>query len=643
MLIFKKVVFVFIVLFSLKGLPQQNDSSKVYSLSEITVTANRFINKVSDLSTKLEIVDSYKLINSNGFRLADKINLSPSVFLKSYGITPSLQTISMNGLGAEHTIILIDGVKINSFQNSQIDLSIIPISNIERIEILNSGASSIYGSEAISGVINVITKNSYPNDDDKIYLKGSIAYGSFQTKAYEFNIGKKFSSTYTELFYSKEKSDGNFEYYFDNGLESIKKQRQNSSYEINDVGINSQILFNNKSKLKVFSTYSNIFKNIPGMEVGTPPTKSNQRDRNWNNIISFSSAVNDNYLLSFGFNHQNNLMNYVLEPTIKSFYKNLVYTISPELIINHKLINGSLGYNFTLATLQSNQFDNQPKRNQHSVYGSFGIPIANVIKLYASSRYDFISDINKNVITYQLGLNIKPFENIGLGVKTNLGKNFRSPTFNDLYWKDAGNKNLRPENSINKELGLFYELKSLINFQIELTYTNISAKDKILWLPKDNFFWSPINIASSQSNNYLLSFSLYNDEIQNIHFKYDFGINWISSKKTSSNFIGDPTEGKFFPYLPLETIKSSLSLSYGVLSLNLFLNNYGKRFSDFENKKSLKAVNILDGNFLIKYNVLGFDTSFKFEINNITNTNYQIISGYPMPLRNFKLTLSINY
>lgn len=643
MYFFRKVVLAFIISFSSCVFPQQDDSIKTYSLSEVSITANRFNNLISDLSTKLDLIDSYKLKNSNGTRLAEKINLSPTVFIKSYGITPSLQTISINGLGAEHTIILIDGVKINSFQNSQIDLSLIPTSNIERIEILNSGASSIYGSEAISGVVNILTKNSFPDDDNKIDLKASFAYGSFNTKSVGFNVGKKVYSTYTDIFYSREKSDGNFEYYFDNGIELIKKQRLNSSYEIEDFGLNSQIFFNKKSKLKLISTYSSLYKNIPGIEVGTPPSKSNQRDRNWNNIISFSSVLNDNYYLTLSFNHQNNLMNYVLEPLVKSFYKNIVYSFYPELNIKNRFLTGTIGYNFTLATLNSNEFDIRPERNQHSFYGSIGIPLVNVFKFYASSRYDFISDINKNVFSYQLGTNIKPFEEHELRIKTNLGKNFRSPTFNDLYWKNVGNKNLRPENSINREIGILYELNSLFNFLFELTYTEISAEDKILWIPQNNMFWSPINIASSQSKNILFNLSVSNDYSGKIHFRYDFGINRVNSIKTSNNFIGDPTEGKHFPYLPLETIKSSFSIKYEIITFNLFLNNYGKRFSDFENKKSLNPISILDGNIIVNLKLSDFDTSLKLEVNNLSNTNYQVISGYPMPLRNFKLTLFINY
>src|SRR5690606_20371165 len=85
------------------------------------------------------------------------------IFIKSYGNGSSLQTISMNGMETEQTLLLLNGSKLNSFQNAHIDLSVISKDNIERIEIVNNGYSSIYGSDAIGGVINIITTRNKSN------------------------------------------------------------------------------------------------------------------------------------------------------------------------------------------------------------------------------------------------------------------------------------------------------------------------------------------------------------------------------------------------------------------------------------------------------------------------------------------------
>jgi outer membrane cobalamin receptor len=155
--------------------------------------------------------------------------------------------------------------------------------------------------------------------------------------------------------------------------------------------------------------------------------------------------------------------------------------------------------------------------------------------------------------------------------------------------------------------------------------------------------WAPINIASSESNNYLLNLTFDQQLSEQLNLRLNSGVNFINSKKTNESFVGDPTKDKYLPYLPLQSIKVGLMIEYKCLGLNLFYTHTGKRFSDFENNKQMNPFNILDGNILFKLSLWEIRAILKFEANNITNTDYQTISGYPMPLRNYFLTISINY
>jgi len=622
---------------------QTEDSVKSFSLSEITITANKFENRIEELSTRIEVIDEKKIFNLNGNRLNDKLLLSPSVFIKSYGLSSSIQTISINGLGAEHTLILIDGIKMNSFQNSMIDLAAIPLDNIERIEIINNGLSSIYGSDALGGVVNLISRNpKLPNKDNNLSFKGSLTYGSFNTFVNNLSLTGKIYNFSTEINFSRQISDGSFEYCFDNGINIIKKQRERAAYKLTDFSISSHLLVDSSSRLKLLSTYSKYFREIPGLETGTPPSESSQNDKNFNNILFYEKIFTNNSILKLSFNYQNNLMKYELKPFVNSHYKNLVYAFTSDYeFIFHKTKN-LLGYNFINASLKSNELETFANRNQHSFYFSSSIPLFDKITFYTSGRAEYLSDLKKNVFTYQTGMNLKPFNDYELRIKANLGKNFRAPTFNDLYWKESGNRELKPEISLNKELGLMYVLEFYYKIIFELSYINISAKDKIVWLPQRNFFWKPVNITSSESDSYLATLSLLSNHKSNLNFRYDLSFNYVESKKTNSNYLNDPTEGKLFPFIPIKSIKQTISIDFGIVGFNLFHIHYGKRFSDFENKKNLKPINFLDGNIILSLNLFDIYNSLKFEINNITNTDYQIISGYPMPLRNYKLTLFIN-
>ena len=620
----------------------KDDSVKSYLLNQVIVTANKFDNKAEELSTRIDIIDCKEISKINGTRLNDKLRFSPSVFIKSYGLPSSLQTIAINGLGSEHTLILIDGIKINSFQNSTIDLSTISLESIERIEIINNGLSSIYGSDAIGGVVNLISRTPYYKSTNNILsAKGSLSLGSFNTNRNSLSLNTNIEGLSTELNFLREQSDGNYEYYFDSGKGTIKKQRQRSAYRLLELSHNSQFVINSKNRIKILNIYSKNFRQIPGLETGTPPYESSQDEKNLNNLISFEHSFTKNSIFKLSFNYQNNLMKYELKPLINSYYKNLVYSINTDYVFDFYKTKNLLGYSFTNASIQSNELEAFAKRNQQSIYFSSRIPFSEKFILYTSSRGDYFSDLNKYVFTHQAGINIKPFDDYEFRIKSNIGKNFRTPTFNDLYWKGSGNRELKPETSINKEISLMYELYLYFNFLIEFSYTNISAKNKIVWTPQRNFIWKPENISNSVSNSYLATLSLTNS-IKNINLKYDFSFNYVESRKTSSNYQNDPTKDKFFPYIPIESIKQSLFIEFRSISINLFHTYYGKRFSDFENKKLLRPINLLDGNITISSTLFGINNLLKFEINNITNTDYQIISGYPMPLRNFNLTLTIN-
>lgn len=633
-----------VIINSYLSFAQEEDSLKTYSLSEVVVVSNKFENNIRNIPTRVDVISEQKIQKLNGNRLPDILKNSNSVFVKSYGITPALQTVSINGLGAEHTLILLDGVKLNSFQNSLIDLSLITIENISRIEILSNGASSIYGSEALGGVINIITgKKPSDNYDNDFQFKAAFSKGSFNTSQYTLSLYQNTKSFYTQVFFNKEKSDGNYNYYYYDGRSLLEKQRQNAAYSIYDIGFNSQFIFDQSNRLKFISTYSNHDKQLPGIETGTPPSKTTQKDKNWNNIIVYENIFSTNYSLITNLNFQNNLMNYNIEPLTRSFYKNIVYSISPEIKWKDEENHLVLGYNFSYGKLFSNEVEEDAFRNIHSVYISGGYLAFKGLRVYPSLRFDNYSDLKKDVLTFKAGINYQPFNNIDLSLKANAGNNFRAPTFNDLFWKESGNKNLKPESSFNTEIGFLYQVNLLLKTQFEFAYTYISAKDKIVWTPQRNFNWSPINIGKSESHNFLLNLSLAKEFDDEFQVAADAGITFTNSKKTSESFLNDPTVGKYFPYLPIQSIKGALMIDYRFVGFNLFYAHTGKRFSDFENKKLLNPFNILDGNISISSRLWKVNTSLKFEINNITNTNYEIISGYPMPLRNFKLTITINY
>ncbi|MEO8210964.1 MAG: TonB-dependent receptor, partial [bacterium] len=296
----------------------QDDESVKYKTEEINVFSNKIVTNKFDSPTKVQFITSKEISNKNGETLSDILQLGGNIFIKSYGGNYSLNTISMNGLGAEQTLILLNGFKINSYQNNQIDLNTIEKENIEKVEILNNGSSSIYGSEAIGGVINITTKNNFANNL-KANLKGEI--GSYTQKKIYAGLSKRLSNYNINLNYSKESSLNNYEYFFNNGSERILKQRANSNYDFSNYSLNFNY-FNKNINVNLYSSYTDQLRKIPGIETGSEPSNSNQLDQNWNSILSFENDLHEargNLSFKSQINFQNNLSNYADKNIINSF------------------------------------------------------------------------------------------------------------------------------------------------------------------------------------------------------------------------------------------------------------------------------------------------------------------------------------
>lgn len=640
----KKIIFIVVLLCSQILAQDSLNFLNDYQLDEIIVSSDKLDTKLSDASSRIEIIDSKRIESVNGNRLADILKSSSSVFIKSYGLSPLLQTISLNGLGTEHTLIILDNVRLNSFQNSLVDLSLISKDNIERIEIINNGVSSIYGSDALGGVVNIILKKRENLIEENILkLNASISLGSFNTKEYSFGLYQQFKKFSSRIFYSKETSNGDYDYYFKNGSIKTLKSRQNSSYSIYDYGLSAQYIIDKNNILKILSTYSDQDKHIPGIETGTTPPPTKQYDKNWNNILTIENILWEDIYLNTNFNFQNNFMNYSIQPILNSSYNNFVYSTSSELKIKKNNYGFTTGYNFYHALLKSKELINGVKRNQHAIFVSSVFNLSNWLKLFPSSRYDFISDINEGTYTYKLGINFKPFRYDNFSIKTNFGKNFRAPSFNDLYWKNSGNENLKPEKSFNAEIGFYYSFYEFLKTQIDFSYTFISAINKIVWTPQPNGLWSPQNIAESISKNLSFNIKLSKTILNDLEFNLDAGLQLVNSKKTSENYKNDPTKNKFVPYIPLQSTNINIGVQQKIFEINIFYSLIGKRYSDFVNTKTMKSFDLIDANISYKLLLFNVNIKLRFEVNNMFNKDYEIISGYPMPLRYFNLTLFIDY
>lgn len=633
-----RTLYILIILVIVSGNAYSQDSVK-YTTEEIKVISNKIETGIYTSPAKIEVLKRDFILSKNGERLSDILQSAGGIFIKSYGNGSSLQTISINGLETEQTLVLLNGSKLNSYQNAQIDLSLISKDNIERIEIVNNGYSSLYGSEAIGGVVNIITTQS----DGRLGLGVTGQTGSYGYRRISLNMNNSFGKLYLNAGVSNEESDDDFSYYFDEGKQKILKSRLNNSYSFRNVYADMKYALTGDQSLSYYTSFMEAKRNTPGTETGTAPSNTKQDDRDWNNIIVYENQMNDRFSIRSESNFQNNLMNYFDEPFINSYYKNIVLANRSELEYNSDIFSITGGYDLTYATINSNELVTDINRYQTGFFAASEIVITDKIKLFPSARLDNVSDIDQTNAAGKLGVIIKPFDDTELYIRGNIGNNYAAPTFNQLYWRTGGNPNLKTQRSFNVDAGFVYRFKFIFDITFDFNYTCIDFNDKIVWQPGPNGIWSPVNVDKTRSD--VLAFDFKADKHITDELSMNLGVNYTYSQSVKKNgkYPGDPSVDKQLIYIPRELSKTNFGISYKDAGINLYYRFIGKRYTDFDNTRFLPAVDLLDGNIYYSYSIWKLKMQAKVEVNNILDTDYQIMPGYPMPLRNFKIGLSINY
>mgnify|MGYP001324528357 CR=1 FL=1 len=638
----KTAPYILIFLFFASGSFAQTDFDSSFTIvPPITVSASRLSILKEDSPTNVQLLGREYIERSNGNQLADVLKTANSVYVKSYGGNSSLKTISVNGLGAEHTLILLNGVRLNSFQNAQFDLSMLPKESIESIEIIPSGSSSSYGSDALSGVVNIKTFSSDKTRGiSSLNTEIGAEVGSYGYANYNLCLSGSYNNSYFKVLYSNEKSKDDFEYYYFNGRDNVLKSRSNNSYSKDNLFLDYTYDKNN-TKLSFVTYYNAIDRFVPGIESGSEPSNANQKDENWNTIVSFEKRGRNTF--NANFNYQNNLTNYSPYINEINYYKNLLYSVSASYLLNITKYKILLGGEYSAATIESDQLAGFRQRNLGAVYLSNETKIAENITIFPSVRFENISDIDKQVLTAKIGLNYKPLNNNLLILKSSAGNSFRAPTFNELYWKTGGNINLVPEKSLSFEASILSVFNFIGNNSLEINYTYINAENKIIWKPGNSIYWTPENVGNSLSN--VLSLSLNSDfnisKITSLRFNMNYSIN--SSVKNNTDYQGDVTYNKQLIYIPVNMFKINIDLSIDNFGIGAGSILMGERYTDFENRNVMQPDFILDGNVYYDLKIGSVNAGLKFEVNNVTNENYQVISGFPMPLRNYKFLITLKY
>mgnify|MGYP001319936341 CR=1 FL=1 len=422
---FMKIVNFFFILCS-EFLIAQRDSTllnnykkKIIKLDENIITATRTNRQLSSIPLAANIISNKEIRETNSIRLSNIINEQTGLItISDYGGGEGIQ---LQGIDSQYVLILIDGVPVIGRSAGTLDLKRISLGNIEQIEVVKGASSSLYGNEALGGVINIITKA--PQDG----FKSSINY-----RAESFN-GHDFNSNFN---YKKNKSGLTFfaNTYKSDGYDLINTDSLNTVEPFRNFTLNSKIKhdFSEKKSVLFSLRYFNQKQNNAAPQNLTGESNIEE----WNGLIKFDIEFNKELESYFEFYttqySSKEYLNYNDGNSFSSsFYKQ--FFIRPEFrttySINNFKLTGGAGINH--EKIERTNFYGVPEFSSPYVYLQFDGYIFESANIIIGARYDNHSQY-RSQFSPKAAVIFNFNEKISL--KGSIGYGFKAPEFRQLYF-----------------------------------------------------------------------------------------------------------------------------------------------------------------------------------------------------------------
>ena len=583
--------------------------------SDVFVTATRTPISKNNVIADVTTISSEDIERAGSSSLPELLQRQPGIEISNLGGPGKVSTIGIRGTSSTHSIVLVDGIRLSAATTGFSAIEHIPLSQIEKIEIVRGPASSLYGQDAIGGVIQIFTKKGV--DGFKPYV--DIGYGSYNTSNFKSGVRAGNNQTTYAINFAAMNSDGFSAFvpnpanaansinldkdgYKNYSLSSSLSHKINQDYEI-DL---QYFLSNGKNQFdNRFANFSPSFHGNYRNEIKLETYAMNikgQINKAWQSSIKLSQST-DKYL------DLQKLNNFTFEDdaNLKDLYKTTQDQLSWQN--NVALPRGSITllYDFLKQRIKTTDVYEKTQRTNHGVMVGYSL-IEDKHNFQSNFRKDFNS-VYEDAVTGNIGYaySIDP----NWTITSSYGTAFVSPSFNFLYsLADSfalGNPNLKPEKSKNIEGSIRYKDDS---GSMSLTMFQNKIDDFIIYT-------APAEAGSRTSTQ-----NLNKAEIQGLTISGDqfFGHFQIKGSATGQSAKNEDTD----KYLPRRaSLIGNINLNYYIGNWNIGVEETfsGKRFDDKENIVNLSGYALT--NIVTDYKI-NDKLKLNLRLNNVFDKDYSL-------------------
>lgn len=600
-----------IVAFALGGvalaLGAQAQQVPIFPGSEIVVTAGRMPQRLSDTLRNVVVITAADIEQAGQLTLAQVLQQFGGLEVTSNGGQGGSTSVFIRGTNSAHTLVLVDGIRLQSATAGITAFENIPLAQVERIEIVPGPASSLYGSDAIGGVIQIFTKGGRATSSADV----TASVGSYGTRSVKGSASASAGDTDFTLSAGFLETDG---------FSATKPTVAFGQFNPDDDGYRNSNFsgklahrFDARNEAGASVLYSKgeaHFDGGPGTDDRTRQEltvysaySQNQLSESWQSLVRIGASQDDNESLdtSFPGRFKTDQAQATWQNTIKLGDSSLVAGVE---YLRQK-IDTTDEYAVTTRTIKS-YF-----AGYRGDYGNHGVQ--------ASVRRDDNSQFGTpNTGSFAYGYRVTP----EMRIRAAYGTAFHAPSFNDLYFPGFGNPYLQPERSRSREVGFDYQAARQ---RFSATYFDNRVSDLIVFVfDPVTFNFGPVNLERARIRGTELSYSLRFLETQ------------LRAKLT----IQDPQSDTGYQLQRRARRHGSLlaSRTLGAWRFGAELVASGARFDSSNEAPASRMAGYALFNVSVARNLTP-EWSVDLRWNNIGDTKYELVQGYNTPGSNVLVSL----
>lgn len=644
---------------------------RVHELEGVTVTESQRRHTLTS-TAPLHLLDRRDMLSMGITDMADALHRLPGITLRDYGGAGGMKTVSVRGFGAKHTGVSYDGVMLSECQSGEIDLSRYSLDNVEGLSLTIGDNDDIFipaRQSSTPAVLNIETLRMR-TDDTRPHLTAQVKQGSFGLISpfvrYEQNLSNRFAfSLVGEYTYA----DNDYPYSIQNGNETVSDRRSNSRMNSWHGELNFLYQTNRVSRLSGKLYYYDNDRQLPGqVHYYTNLSGEALRDRNafgqllyqtrWDDKLSlkwlakynWAESVYRDRMMQGGVNDASYWQREVYSSGV------LLYTPDERWAMDYSMdyafnnLNGSswrtlVGKPYRHTMLQSATAKYQSRRLKVIVRLLLSLYLNGQSEMPATTRQDVQQNSADNMqrLSPSLSVSYKLLADQDLYVRASYKNIFRSPTFNESYYYHYGSTNLKPESTDQLNVGVTYTAplsrRNMLTVTLDGYYNHV--KDMIVAVPQNMFVWTCVNLDKVRS--YGLDATMRASRQVAEGHQVAVAGSYSYQRVEDRNNPDATTYGYQVAYMPRH--QGSLSVSYENPWVNVSLHGTSVS-SRWPNN------NHYEGTLIAGYTDCGatlwrqfrwhrHQLEARFDLKNVFDKHYEIVANYPMPGRNYQI--SINY